>query len=156
MMEGIKKLDEKGVKLASRITLTPKNLNLKDNVELLHRMGAIRIAAFPATGIPDEYAFRPEHLQVLKDELDKTAEFFLDSLFHKGELVCFSNFTDNLRNLHKARVLHYGCGAARSFISIDPHEDIYPCHRLVGNEKYRLGNMQKSSVFSWKTMLIRK
>lgn len=142
MMKGIKKLNEKGLKLASRITLTPRNLNLKDNVELLHRMGAIRIAAFPATGIPGQYAFHAEHIEILKEEYDKTAEFFLDSLFKKGELVCFSNFTDNLRNLHKAKVLHYGCGAARSFISVDPREDIYPCHRLVGNEKYRLGNLQ--------------
>ncbi|MCX6583744.1 MAG: radical SAM protein [Candidatus Aminicenantes bacterium] len=142
MMEGIEKLKKKGVEFASRITITPRNLNLKDNVELLHRLGVIRIAAFPATGIPGEYAFRPQHLQTLKEEYDKTAEFFLDSLFNKGELVCFSNFTDNLRNLHNAKVLHYGCGAARSFISVDPHEDIYPCHRLVGNEKYRLGNLQ--------------
>lgn len=142
MMEGVAKLKEKGVRLASRITITPRNLNLKDNVQLLHHLGVIRIAAFPATGIPGDYAFRPEHLQILKEEYDKTAEFFLDTLFNKGERVCFSNFTDNLKNLHKAKVLHYGCGAARSFISVDPHEDLYPCHRLVGNEKYRLGNLQ--------------
>ncbi|HLP60671.1 MAG TPA: radical SAM protein, partial [Candidatus Deferrimicrobium sp.] len=143
MMAGIKKLKEKGVRLASRITITPRNLNLKDNIEQLYQLGVIRIAAFPATGIPGDYAFRPEHLQILKEEYDKTAEFFLDSLFNKGELVCFSNFTDNIRNFHNAKVLHYGCGAARTFISVDPNEDIYPCHRLVGNEKYRLGNLQK-------------
>ncbi|MCU0288410.1 MAG: SPASM domain-containing protein [Acidobacteria bacterium] len=141
MMAGIEKLNEKDVKLASRITLTPRNLNLKDNVEMLHRMGSIRIAAFPATGIPGEYAFQAEHIPVLKEEYDKTAQFFLDKFLNKRELVCFSNFTDIIRNLHRAEVLHYGCGAARTFISIDPQEDIYPCHRLVGNTKYRLGNI---------------
>lgn len=143
VMQGIEILNENGVKLASRITITPRNLNLKDNVQLLHNLGVIRIAAFPATGISGDYAFGPAELEVLKDGYNKTAEFFLDTLFNTGKYVCFSNFTDNLKNLHKAKVLHYGCGAARKFISIDPYGDIYPCHRLVGNKKFLLGNLQK-------------
>jgi len=141
LMKGIAKMQEKGVRVASRITITPRNLNLKDSVERLHNLGAIRIAAFPATGVPGEYVFGPEHLEPLKEEYDKTAEFFLDTLFNKGERVCFSNFTDNINALHKAKTLRYGCAAARTFVSVDPNEDIYPCHRLVGNRKYRLGNL---------------
>lgn len=142
LLEGIQQFDKKGVKLASRITLTPKNLRLRDYVEQLHEMGVIRIAAFPATGIPGEYAFGPADIDTLKEEYDKTAEFFLDTLFKTGKYVKFANITDNLKNLHKAQVLHFGCGAARKFISIDPYEDIYPCHRLVGNKKYRLGDLK--------------
>lgn len=141
--EGIRLFKEKGVLLASRITLTPRNLRLRDSVELLHKLGAIRIAAFPATGIPGDYAFSAEHLDILKQEYDKTAEYFLHTLFETGRFVCFSNFTDNIKNLHHAKILHYGCGAARTFISVDPHEDIYPCHRLVGNKKYLMGNLKQ-------------
>jgi uncharacterized protein len=143
MMAGVGIFNEKEVKLASRITITPRNLNLKDNVELLYNLGVIRIAAFPATGIPGKYALDASELNTLKEEYDKTAEFFLGTLFNTGRYVCFANFTDNLKNLHKAKILHYGCGSARKFISIDPYEEIYPCHRLVGNKKFQLGNLQR-------------
>lgn len=143
LRKGIDTFKQKGVRLASRITLTPQNLQLKDYVEQLHNLGAIRIAAFPATGVAAPYAFQDEHLDILKAEYDKTAHYFLDTLFETGRFVCFSNVTDNIKNIHKAKILHYGCGAARTFISVDPHEDIYPCHRLVGNKKFRLGNLEQ-------------
>lgn len=142
MMEGIKMLKERGIKIAVRITITPRNLQLSETVKQLHELGVIRIAAFPATAIPGDYAFRPGDIETLKKEYDKTAQFFMDTLFETGQFVCFSNFTDNLKNLHNAKVLHYACGAARTFMSADPHGDIYPCHRMVGNIDFRLGNIR--------------
>lgn len=143
VLAGIDMFTRKGIKLASRITITPRNLNLKDNVEILYNLGVIRIAAFPATGIPGPYAFGPAEVAALKEELDKTAEFFLDILDNEGKFVPFANFTDNIKNLRNAQILHYGCGAARKFISVDPYGDIFPCHRLVGNRKFRLGNLRQ-------------
>lgn len=142
MMDGIKMLKDRGVRIAVRITITPENLQLSETVKLLHELGVIRIAAFPASGIPGEFAFRPGDLDTLKREYDKTAQFFLDTLFETGRFVCLSNFTDNLKLLHNAKILHYACGAARTFVSADPHGDIYPCHRMVGNHQMRLGNIK--------------
>lgn len=142
LLEGIRILKEHGVKLASRITITPRNLELKETVELLHNLGAIRIAAFPASGVSGDYAFRAEHVGKLKEELDKIADYYLDQLFNEGRKVCFSNFTDVIRNLKGARTLHFGCGAGRTFISADPYGDLFPCHRMVGNRKYWLGSLE--------------
>ena len=33
-----------------------------------------------------------------------------------------------------------GCGAGCEYVAITPEGDIYPCHRFVGNEDYKLGS----------------
>ncbi len=34
-----------------------------------------------------------------------------------------------------------GCGAGCEYIAITPTGDIYPCHQFVGEERYRLGDL---------------
>lgn len=142
LMDGLDTFNRHGVSVASRITLTPWNMNLKDQVERLHNLGAIRIAAFPATGITGEYAFREEDLGVLREEYKKTADFIIEKLIEKGEAVRFANLTEALDGLHNAQIKHYGCGAGRTFYSVNPEGNLYPCHRLVGNRDFLIGTLR--------------
>lgn len=143
LMAGIDTFTRNGVRLASRITLTPKNLNLKEQVEQLHKLGAIRIAAFPASGVAGEYAFQEENLEVLRQEYKKTARYILDTLFNKGNVVRFANLTESLDLIHNAQIKHYGCAAGRGFFSVNPEGNLYPCHRLVGNPEFLLGTLEQ-------------
>ena len=36
-----------------------------------------------------------------------------------------------------------GCGAGTEYIAVTPNGDIYPCHQFVGNEKFKLGNVEE-------------
>jgi uncharacterized protein len=143
LLQGIDTFTRNSVKLASRITVTPKNLNLKGQVEQLYRLGAIRIAAFPASGVPGDYTFTEENLGILKEEYKKTADYILDMLFNKGEVVRFANLTEAIDVIHNAQIKHYGCGAGRGFFSVNPEGNLYPCHRLVGNSDFLLGTLDR-------------
>jgi uncharacterized protein len=34
-----------------------------------------------------------------------------------------------------------GCGAGHEYVAITPDGDIYPCHQFVGNEDFKMGNL---------------
>ena len=35
-----------------------------------------------------------------------------------------------------------GCGAGSEYVAITPEGDIYPCHQFVGNEEFKIGNVE--------------
>jgi uncharacterized protein len=142
LMSSIEHLKACGVHLAGRITLTPYNLDLAETVELMHELGFIRIAAFPATSIEGDSAFRSQDVDRILSELDVVAERFLE-LHLQGQRLLFSNLGDKLRDLHMAKRRHWSCGAGRMILSVDPSGDLYPCHRFVGNPALKLGSLEQ-------------
>ncbi|RKD28026.1 uncharacterized protein SAMN02745883_00432 [Caminicella sporogenes DSM 14501] len=39
-----------------------------------------------------------------------------------------------------------GCGAGSEYLAITPEGDIYPCHQFVGNEEFKMGNVNEGIV----------
>jgi uncharacterized protein len=140
VMANVGRLQAAGVHVAGRITVTPHNLELAETVELMHRLGLIRIAAFPATAVEGDAVLRACDVDRLCSELDAVAERYLE-VHLAGERMMFSNFGDRLRDLHMAKRRHWCCGAGRTILSVDPAGDLYPCHRFVGTEAFRLGSL---------------
>lgn len=38
-----------------------------------------------------------------------------------------------------------GCGAGSEYIAVTPEGDIYPCHQFVGNEAFKMGNVEEGT-----------
>ena len=36
-----------------------------------------------------------------------------------------------------------GCGSGTEYLAVTPWGDLYPCHQFVGEEKYRMGNVEE-------------
>lgn len=39
-----------------------------------------------------------------------------------------------------------GCGAGTQYLAVTPNGDIFPCHQLAGNEKYKIGNVAEKKL----------
>ena len=50
-------------------------------------------------------------------------------------------FNGYLYAIHRSEIGKYSCGTGRNLYAVGIDGDIYPCHRFVGNESYRLGNI---------------
>lgn len=69
------------------------------------------------------------------------ADEYLKTLDQKQRGLKFKNLQMLLLDLHKGRKKRLHCGAALRMVAIDPLGNIYPCHRFVGIEEYKLGNV---------------
>ena len=130
-----------------RGTYTKYNLDFSSDVLHLADMGFKNISVEPVvTESKYDYAISKDDLPKLFEEYDKLAREYIkrqkDSPFH------FFHFNVDLDNgpcLYK-RVS--GCGAGNDYISITPQGDIYPCHQFVGDEKFKLGDLDTGMVSS--------
>ncbi len=88
----------------------------------------------------DPYALRESDLPELKAEYERLAEFLKD---HRD--VNFFHFNVDLAQGPCVIKRLRGCGAGCEYVAITPDGDIYPCHQFVGNEEYKLGNLEDGS-----------
>jgi uncharacterized protein len=125
-----------------RGTYTALNLDFSEDVRHLYDLGFREISLEPVVGGLDaEYGLRAEHLEVLKQEYDKLAEFYLECqacgdgfrFFHFNlatyEGPCFAKRIS-------------GCGAGFDYVAVTPEGDLYPCHQFVGNEEFKIGDVK--------------
>ncbi len=53
----------------------------------------------------------------------------------------FGGFLRHLRRIHGAQKRMYSCSVGRTMVTVDPAGDVYPCHRFVGMEAFKMGNI---------------
>ncbi len=96
------------------------------------------IGAKPET----EFAFNSEDLELLKEYIDQLFDRYRrqDPFIHRLGHVCLAmDCIVNKKNYG------YSCGAGKNYLCIVPSGDIYPCHLLVGQELFRLGNVVENT-----------
>lgn len=128
-----------------RGTFTRKNLNFSDDAIHMRELGFSNISIEPvAANEADEnidYAIKKEDLPLIFKEYEKLAKEII-----KREKKCentfnFFHFNIDLENGPCIYKRIKGCGSGSEYIAVTPDGDIYPCHQFVGNEKYKLGNV---------------
>ncbi|MCL2018391.1 MAG: thioether cross-link-forming SCIFF peptide maturase [Oscillospiraceae bacterium] len=127
-----------------RGTYTSFNLDFANDVLKIAEEGFKHISIEPVTAEPHlSFALKTEHLPRIKDEYDKLFEIMLVqkpdwSFFH----FCI-DLTDAPCILKRLR----GCGAGNEYIAITPDGSIFPCHRYVGIETLKMGNINDERFF---------
>jgi uncharacterized protein len=53
------------------------------------------------------------------------------------------NFFEFMRRVHLRESRLYGCGAGRGFMSISAKGYLYPCHRVVGDTRFLMGDIHR-------------
>jgi uncharacterized protein len=124
-----------------RMTLTRRTVDVPRLVDHMLDLG-FREAGVGVVSSPDPLMnLAEDDLPVLLDGFRVCSERYIEAAL-RGGFYGFSNLTTLLVQIHEGAAKSFGCGAGVQLFSADPHGDLYSCHRLVGNDRYRIGTLQ--------------
>ncbi len=120
----------------ARGTFTKANLDFYEDVKVLKNLGFEHLSMEPVIGgdltyddlesIRESYAIlAKKYLNWIKE--DKPLDFFHFNINLKGGPCIYKRIT--------------ACGAGFEYLAITPLGDIFPCHQLIENKDYRIGNI---------------
>ena len=125
----------------ARGTYTAYNLDFSEDVKHMREVGFDKISVEPVVALPEEkYALKEEHIDILKQEYEKLAEYFVDS-YNTDKKFQFFHFNIELDGgpcIYKRSI---GCGAGTEYVAVTPSGELYPCHQFVGQEEFIIGNV---------------
>lgn len=135
----------------ARATVTNHTTDLKILKSKLKDMGFRRANATVAT--VSDYAnenrgvlsinLEDERMKEVYESENIEAEEILNAIKNKKSLSEYGTskimqFIDQLKTKNKSR---FACGVGRKMVGVAINGDVYPCHRFVGEEKFKLGNV---------------
>ena len=130
-----------------RGTFTKKNLDFAKDAVHMRELGFENISIEPVVAKePSELAITKADLPAVFAEYEKLAKEIIRRERKKENIFSFFHFCIDLENGPCAIKRIKGCGSGSEYIAVVPNGDIYPCHQFAGNEKYRLGNVNKPDI----------
>ena len=129
-----------------RGTYTRHNLDFAADVMHLTDLGFKHISLEPVVAPQEaDYSLREEDLPVLFAEYEKlTAVLLAREKEKKG--VHFFHFEMDLSGGPCLAKRVTGCGAGSEYLAVTPSGQLYPCHQFVGDERFRLGDLDTGIV----------
>ena len=126
-----------------RGTFTKNNLDFADDVLHIASQGFRHISIEPAA-LPFEmpFALQLSDLPAIKSEYDRLFEIVLKN---QGKWNFF-HFQIDLNNSPCILKRLRGCGAGNEYIAVAPDGNIFPCHRYVGIERWKMGNINEGDL----------
>ncbi|WP_410771650.1 radical SAM protein [Fontibacillus sp. BL9] len=142
LMEGTRKLlDSRDGRVTARITVTRDNLNIVDITKFISELGFRKVnLALVSTSDGSPLSIRKEDLHYIAEQYQQLAEEFIASIKEKKRYF-INVFTSRLELLHNRKFMFYDCGAGRRYMAVSPEGGIYMCHRFVGMEEQRMGDL---------------
>lgn len=142
ILPGIRRLiaARKG-KVPSRVTVAHGHIEMPEILEHLLSLGFDSVHMEPAIGTLPGISITREDLAEIKNQIETLALFLVKSL-RNDRYFNFSNLVKYIRQTRviRERSAHY-CGAARTYLALSQDGAFYPCHRFVGLENYRMGDL---------------
>lgn len=138
-----KKLVEKrgGKSYYVRGTFTANNIDFSEDVLHMADLGFKSTSVEPVVSEPGlQYTLTEEHLPTVFDNYDRLAEEMVKRE-KEGRGFDFFHFTIDLNQGPCVIKRLSGCGAGAEYLAVTPEGDFYPCHQFVGDEKWKLGDV---------------
>jgi uncharacterized protein len=132
-------------KVAARVTVTRKNLDVIRTVETLLDAGFTEVGCSPVDAKDPAFDLRGEDYEKLLANFSELSERFISAGL-KGQLYGFSNIKNLLKAIHDGQNKEYPCGAGLQMVAGAPNGDMSLCHRFVGEDEYVLGNVEKGGI----------
>ncbi len=128
-----------------RGTYTRENLDFAEDVLHLATL-ADQISVEPVVASSGcGYEIRTEDVPAIENEYEKLALAMLDRI-KAGNPFNFFHFMIDLSGGPCAFKRLKGCGVGMEYCAVTPTGDIYPCHQFVGQEQFRMGNVNDQPV----------
>lgn len=127
--------------VAARVTLTPDQWGRIEEVfDHLLGLGFHEIGIAPASPITSSLLPDADQEATLLEGFAGMARRFR-SAAEQGRILPFSNLLDLLGRLHLGQTKSVACGAGFGYLAVDAEGTFFPCHRLAGEERFRVGDL---------------
>ena len=144
---GAKFLMKHRKQVSVRCTLTNRCLEKTRIVRFLEDFGFYRTRMSVAMGqahLKGPYDIGPEELEVIEKE-DRILEERYIAAIRAGDWDNhrWARYEQAIMDIREPQRQSFRCGVGRGTTIVDAKGDLYPCHRYLGMEKYRLGDVEK-------------
>jgi uncharacterized protein len=132
---------QRRMQVSARVTVTPRNLQLKETLDELLSLGFHSVGFSPMLHAPsgnDEMS-RDDLREMLRQMVDCGEEFERHTA--RGKRYAFSNMATAVREIHKGTHRPYPCGAGGGYFGVSASGGLYACHRFVEDEKAFFGDV---------------
>jgi len=123
-----------------RGTFTRKTLKLPEMVMHLRGLGFMDISIEPAHTKVSGFQWQDTDIEAVKEQYTNLAVQYIEKI-KNGDLFSFFHFQRMMENTDRQVRCTAQCGAGTGYMSVAADGTLYPCHKLVGIERYRLGNV---------------
>ena len=136
----LKMVEKEPISYYVRGTFTRDNLDFTEDLAHLAEQGFDCISLEPATGPKNPNSIKQNDLPQVLAEYERLTEKLL-SYHQQGQDIHFFHYNLQLQGGPCLAKRGSGCGAGVEYLSITPEGDVYPCHQLVGEENFLMGNI---------------
>ncbi|MBZ9728046.1 SPASM domain-containing protein [Mesorhizobium sp. CO1-1-11] len=132
---------QRGMQVSARVTVTPRNLNLRSTLDHLVSMGFHSVGFSPMVSSPtgrDQMAV--SDFATLLDQMIACGTEF-EHRITNGQHYPFSNIVSALSEIHRGTHRPYSCGAGGAYFGVSAEGGISACHRFVESETGQMGHI---------------
>ena len=125
----------------ARVTLTRRSLQVHRIVTHLVEAGFREVGVSPVATGNAKFDIPNEELPRLLDEMRALGDTFVEWA-KRGQMFPFSNLRMMLEQIAAGEVRKMPCGAGTGLVAADNKGDLYACHRLVGEDQFKIGTLE--------------
>jgi uncharacterized protein len=127
--------------VAARVTLIPEQWSRVEEVfDHLLGLGFHEVGIAPASPIDRVLLPEPDQEERLFQGFSALARRFVQAAA-RGKVLPFGNLIDLLARLHVGQTKTVACGAGLGYLAVDAEGSFYVCHRLTGDDLFRVGTL---------------
>jgi uncharacterized protein len=126
-----------------RGTFTAGNTDFAEDILHMADLGFDQLSMEPVVGNEDApFTLKEKHLPRIFRQYEYLAEEMIRRR-RKGKGFTFYHFMIDLQGGPCISKRVSGCGVGKEYIAVTPEGEIYPCHQFVGEEAFRLGDLDR-------------
>ncbi len=130
-----------------RGTFTSLNKDFAADALAIADYGFDKLSLEPVV-LPDGHplALNDSDLDELYEQYEILAAEYIKRRKNPESWFSFFHFIVDLKHSPCLSKRYSSCGAGTEYVAVTPAGDIYPCHQFVGNEAYKMGNINDGKI----------
>lgn len=125
-----------------RGTFTHQNLDFVEDILHFYDLGFRSISMEPVVTDDERYAITEADVPVIKEQYDRLVRE-MRARAEANDPFTFFHFMIDLEGGPCVYKRMSGCGAGTEYLAVTPWGDLYPCHQFVGQEEFRMGDVEQ-------------
>lgn len=132
---------QRAMQLSARVTVTPRNLALRETLDGLIARGFHSVGFSPMLASPTGNGeMDAASLDAMLDAMIECGDEFERRVI-AGERYPFANAVNAMREIHRGTHRPYPCGAGAGYLGVSADGDLAACHRFVGDADGAMGSV---------------